>query len=154
MDQYQATQLITISTCIDDLSPEYYPYVLDQLFKIGVNDAWIEPIIMKKGRPGIKLEVLCAEEKKLAVSEVIFKETSSIGLKVSHVQRIELKRKEFKIEFDRYKIRVKVSFLSDGSISTIKPEASDCQEVASALNLPLKEVSQSTISKALEKVQS
>lgn len=152
MQQYQATQLITISSCIDDLSPEIYPYVLERLIELGVNDAWIVPIIMKKGRPGIKLEVLCTAEKKQKVLTLIFQETSSIGVRVSQVERVELKRSEVCVSVDGADIRVKLAYLPDGSISNIKPELEDCRKVAINLGLPLSEVCARALKCAAEKI--
>lgn len=142
MDKYQAKQLITISCCIDDLNPELYPYVIDLLINSGANDAWLVPIIMKKGRPAVKLEVLAEVGKKDELVEIIFTETSTLGVRIQPHERLELMREERVLTVEGEKIRVKLAYLDTGKVVNIKPEFDNCQVAANRLGVPLKEFMQ------------
>lgn len=138
MQQYQAKELITISCCLDDLNPELYPQLIEDLVRKGANDAWLVPIIMKKGRPGIKLEVLCDLDTKNLILDEIFKSTTTLGVRISLVNRIELERKEINFEIDGFKIRAKAAYLPDGSLVNLKAEYEDCKSYAENRNISLK----------------
>ena len=147
MDSYQAQILMTISCCIDDMSPELLPPVLDSLLANGAKDAFLSPIIMKKGRPGVKLEVLCEESKKDELIRLIFTETSTLGVKIGEVTRIELERREAVLDLKGESIRVKLAYLADQTLANVKPEFEDCLKASRKLGIPLKEIMQ-LVSKA------
>lgn len=85
-------EVILLETNIDDMDPRVYPYVTELLLKAGAKDAWLTQIIMKKGRPGITLSVLCAPEKEGELSSLIFRETTTLGIRRLPVQRRTLPR--------------------------------------------------------------
>ena len=66
---------------IDDMNPEFYDYITDSLFTAGAKDVYITPIIMKKSRPAVKLSVLCTSDAEARINEVLFRETSTIGVR-------------------------------------------------------------------------
>lgn len=133
--------LFMISTNIDNLNPELYQYVIEKLLQAGANDAWITPILMKKGRNGTSLEVLVSKEYKDSVIDIIFNETSSLGIRIQEVDRLSLKRKNIQVDIGNCKINVKIGLLN-GKVANIGPEYEDCKKAAKKLNLPLKEIYQ------------
>ena len=90
--------MLLVQTNIDDMNPEIFGYVQELLFAAGAADVWLQPIQMKKNRPGIMLSVLCAVEREDAVSAILLRETSTLGVRVSRVARHEAQREVF--EFD------------------------------------------------------
>ena len=134
---------------IDDLNPELFPYVLDRLFAAGARDAWITPIVMKKGRPAQCLSVLCEKQLHSAIAEVLFVETTTLGLRTSEVQREELSRENRTVETEFGTIRIKVGFASAGVVANAAPEYEDCRQVAEKQGVALKVVYQAAM-KAFE----
>lgn len=83
---------IQIETNIDNMNPEYYSDLLEGLLALGANDAWLAPIIMKKGRPAITLSVLCTKQLLTEVARFIFTHTTSIGIRYTVYDRITCER--------------------------------------------------------------
>ena len=83
-----------IETNIDDMNPEFYNYVMDQLFKVGAVDVFFAPISMKKNRPGILLSVITSTEYFDSVVQVLLEETSTLGVRHYDVDRVVLPRKQ------------------------------------------------------------
>lgn len=111
-----SNDIIVIETNIDDMNSEYLGIEFqEKLLKTGAIDFWFTQIIMKKGRPGLKLSVLCNQNKFKEVVQFIFKFTSTIGLRYYNVNRIELKRKTDELETEYGRFRIKTSTLSDGT---------------------------------------
>ncbi|MEW6419528.1 MAG: nickel pincer cofactor biosynthesis protein LarC [Nitrospirota bacterium] len=132
-------KVTVIETNIDDMNPQLYEYVMEQLFKAGALDVYLSQIIMKKGRPGIKLTVLCNEEQREDLMKIVLKETSSIGLRFYETKRRILQREIKTIDTEFGKIKVKFSKLGD-EILKVVPEYEDCKRIAKKLNIPLIEV--------------
>lgn len=124
---------------IDDMNPETYDYVIEKLFSIGVMDAYLTPIIMKKGRPGITLSVLCTDEVEESVIAFILKETTTLGIRKYKVDRTILKRKGSIINTEYGSVRVKTSFYNEEKIKA-KPEYEDIKKIAIEKNLPISKV--------------
>jgi len=130
---------VMIETGIDDMNPEYYEYIFEKLFSSGALDVFLVPVIMKKSRPGIILNVLTTEEKLSIVSEIIFSETTTSGLRINRVQRNKLFREQKKVSTDYGDILVKVNRTAEKTI-TVSPEYEDCKKAAKNKNVPLKAV--------------
>ena len=136
---YEADTSLVIETNIDDMNPQVYDYVIEKLMQQGAQDVYLTPIIMKKGRPAILLSVLTDKAKRDAVLDTIFRETTSIGVRIREVGRMKLVR-EIKEVVTRFgKIRIKVSKLSDETL-TATPEYEDCRKIAEEQQAPLKKV--------------
>ena len=131
--------LLVIETNIDDMNPEIYPYLLERLFELGARDVWLTPILMKKGRPAHTLSVLASPGDQQAIMEKIIEETSTLGVRVSHVMRHEAQRRVEEVETSLGPVRVKLK-LRDGSPVSLAPEYEDCAAIAARSGLPLKEV--------------
>ncbi len=132
------TQYI-LETNIDDMNPELYNYVEERLFETGALDVFRTPIIMKKGRSAIKLSVLVSVEKIEAIEEIIFRETTSIGIRKFRVEKIMLQRETLTLPTKYGDIRVKNSFYQ-GKLVKYKAEYEDCQKAARENHIPIGQV--------------
>jgi uncharacterized protein (TIGR00299 family) protein len=137
--------ITVIETNIDDMNPQVYNYVAEKLFEAGALDVYLTQIIMKKGRPGLKLSVLCTHEKRTELSTLLFRETSSIGIRFYEVQRDILERETRTVTTKLGKINVKVSRLGK-EVVRITPEYEDCRKAAKKHNVSLLEVIESVTS--------
>ena len=128
-----------IDTNIDNMNPEFYPYIIDKLMEAGALDCYLTNIIMKKGRPAIKLTVLAEIKDTDRLCNIIFDETTTLGLRIFEVSRKKLER-EIKTIKTRYgNVRVKVSRLNN-EIKNVSPEYKDCVRIAKSRKIPLKKV--------------
>lgn len=118
-----------IETNIDDMSPELYPYVEEKLLANGALDVNKTSIIMKKGRPATKLTVITKLKNEKNVLDVIFKETTSIGVRKYKVDMIKLKREIIEVETKYGTVRVKNSYY-EGELVKYKAEYEDCKKLA------------------------
>lgn len=132
-------QQYILETNIDDMNPEFYSYLEERLFKIGALDVFNTPIIMKKGRPAIKLSVLVNKTREKDVLEVIFRETTSIGIRKSKVEKIMLNRKFSTVNTKYGDVTIKSSYY-EGELVKYKAEYEDCKKIARENNLPIAQV--------------
>ncbi len=107
--------------------------------------------MMKKGRPATKLSVLIDSTKKDEASDIVLKETSTIGLRFNYVDRIEAKRKTIKVKTSFGTVKVKLAFYNKELIN-IAPEHEDCAKIARAKKVPLKKIYQEALEKASEEL--
>ncbi len=140
-----------IETNIDDSNPQFYEYVVEKLFSEGALDVFLTPVIMKRGRPGIKLTVIAPNETVDALGAIIFAETPSIGIRTYQAERQVLSREIMSIRTDFGPIRVKVA-RQMGAIANLMPEYKDCVTAARSQGVPLKVVWQATVAQALQEV--
>ena len=130
---------LLLETNVDDLDPRLWPGVLQALLATGASDAWLTPILMKKGRPAHTLSVLCGPAEVTAVREVVFRETSTLGLREQVVGKTALARAERTVEVDGRRVRVKLGLLG-GEVVNAMPEWEDVAAAAAALGRPAKQV--------------
>ena len=130
---------VVVQTNIDDLNPELYEYVLERLLESGAQDAWLTPIVMKKGRPAVTVSVLCAAAKEADMRDVLFQETGTLGVRSAPVMKHALGREEVEVQTGNGRITVKIGYL-DGRAVTVAPEFEDCVRVARAAGIPAKDV--------------
>jgi uncharacterized protein (TIGR00299 family) protein len=128
-----------LETNIDDMNPELYGYIEDRLFERGALDVFRTPIIMKKGRSAIKLSILVNEKQAQAVQEVIFLETTSIGMRKFKVEKIMLQREILTLATEYGEIRVKNSYY-EGKPVKYKAEYEDCQKAAARHQVPIADI--------------
>ena len=128
-----------METNIDDMNPEFYDYVMDQLFKVGAVDVFFAPVNMKKNRPGILPSVIACKESFDSVVRILLEETSTLGVRHYDVDRIVLPRKQKLIMTAFGKVRVKIGGF-DKSKQTISPEYEDCRKIALKKEIPVKRV--------------
>jgi uncharacterized protein (DUF111 family) len=134
-----AEQVTVIEATIDDMNPQIYEYVMEKLFKAGARDVYLTQVIMKKGRPGVKITVLSDGELKEILMGIILKETSTTGLRFYEMRRRVLERETKNVDTKFGKIRVKFSKLGDGTRKAT-PEYEDCKRIAEKLDVPLIEI--------------
>lgn len=127
-----------LETQIDDMNPQFYGHVLERLLAAGALDAFLTPVIMKKSRPGVLLTVLAPDAHAGRLSEVIFKETTTIGLRSYPVSRSILPRRETRAETPYGAIRIKV--VRQGNSTRYTPEYEDCHQAARKAGVPLADV--------------
>ncbi|MGB9378080.1 MAG: nickel pincer cofactor biosynthesis protein LarC, partial [Mycobacteriales bacterium] len=128
---------VVLEANIDDLDPRLWPAVLARLLDSGASDAWLTPILMKKGRPAHTLHVLCATADVPAVQSVVFAETSTIGLRQLTVGKYALDRTTATVDVDGHSIRVKLARV-DGAVVNVSVEYDDVVAAAAALGRPVK----------------
>jgi len=132
---------VVLETNVDDLDPRVWPHVLSRLMAAGAADAWLTPILMKKGRPAHTLHVLATTEP-IALQRLramIFAETSAIGLREHPVAKLALPRAETTVDVGGHVVRVKLA-ASGGTVVNAQPEHDDVVAAALALALPVKVV--------------
>lgn len=141
------SELIEVQANLDDMNPQLYGPLVDRLLAAGAIDVTITPTIMKKGRPGIVLAALVPEAGRAAVSEVIFRETTTLGVRYHAVARSELARETHSVETPWGAVEVKIGKL-DGRTVNAMPEFEDVRRLAEAAGRPVKEVWQAAMGAA------
>lgn len=137
--------LVILETNIDDMSGQILGYLYDTLLAAGACDVWATPIYMKKNRPAYQLSVLVAREKQADCARIIFRETTSIGLRVIAVaERLEAARHIASVDTTYGKVRLKVSAWQ-GELVNVSAEYDDCRELAAKNNVPLKQIQQAAL---------
>lgn len=130
-----------IEANIDDSNPQVLAAFFDTAFKLGAQDVFLTPILMKKGRLATKLTVLAEIDKIDSLISAVFKETSSIGVRYFPVERRVLERKIEKVGILGEKVAIKISY-QEGKEVNIQPEFSDCLRLAKKSDLSVKEIMQ------------
>lgn len=130
---------LVLEANIDDMTPELAPWVLERLLAAGAADVWYTPIHMKKGRPGLTLSVLCPPGRDAAVRSVLWRETSTLGVRGVPVRKWMLERRFIEVRVADGSVRVKLG-LDAGHIVNVAPEYEDCARLATASGVPLKDV--------------
>jgi uncharacterized protein (TIGR00299 family) protein len=130
----EATTVSVIEANIDDTSPQVLGYALDKLMQVGALDASIEAIQMKKGRPGSLLRVIAKPEDQERLAQVMFAETTTLGLRIYSAERRVQEREIVQVSTPWGPVRVKIS--AQGAA----PEYEDCRRIAEEKNVPLKDV--------------
>jgi uncharacterized protein (TIGR00299 family) protein len=130
---------VMLETNIDDLNPEVYPYVMEQLFKSGALDVFLTPIQMKKNRPGTMLQVLAGSKDVPRLRKIIFEETTTLGIRQHSIERWALERESREILTPYGIVRVKIAQLGGGK-SKVAPEFEDCRKLAVIHEVPIREV--------------
>jgi hypothetical protein len=134
-----AEEAVLLECNVDDLDPRVWPAVLSRLLDAGAADAWLTPILMKKGRPAHTLSVLVCAPAVPTVRTVVFRETSSIGLREATVTKRALTRATQTVSVDGCVVRVKTARLG-GMVVNAQPEYDDVAAAAATLNRPVKAV--------------
>ena len=139
VEDVESEKAYMLECYIDDMNPEWYTHVSNLLFEAGAAEVFTTPVVMKKSRPGHLLSVLCSGEKLTVVKELLFIETSSIGLREYAVQKQMLRREMVKVSTKYGEVEVKRSFYK-GRIVNEKPEFDSCSNLASQAGVNLEEI--------------
>jgi hypothetical protein len=136
-----ATQAIAvIETVIDDSNPQVLAYVSERLLEAGAWDVYRVAVQMKKGRTGVQLTVLCRPDLVAALQDLLFRETTTIGLRWRLENKVALARDFFELETAWGKVRIKIARWPNGKIANAAPEYEDCRKIATEHSVPLKRV--------------
>jgi len=141
---WEQEEMLVIETNIDDMNPEFYDYVVDRLFAADARDVFLSAIQMKKNRPGTLLRIIAEPSKKEELARILFRETSTIGIRYHSVNRMILKRSARTVKTRFGTVRVKVIDEPDGT-KRATPEYDDLKRIAAARNVPLKLVHDETV---------
>ena len=133
-----------METALDDLSPQVLAYVAETALAQGALDAMLTPVIMKKGRPGTLLTVLCNPADSAALERLILTETSTLGVRIRQEKRTCLERRQLPVATEYGEIRIKVGTLG-GETMNAAPEYEDCRAAAAKHHVAIKQVQQSAI---------
>jgi hypothetical protein len=126
---------------LDDLNPQVFGYVMDRLFEEGALDAFGMPVQMKKNRPGILLTVLCKPEHAGKLTQLIFAETTTLGVRRRDETRHALARRWENVSTPWGQVRIKIASMN-GHVTNYAPEYEDCRRIAAEHHVPLKTVMQ------------
>jgi len=136
---YDVDEVMLLETTIDDMNPQIYEYLIEKLLQAGALDVYLIPMMMKKSRPAHILSIVTRVEDLDAIKRLVFKETTTLGIRGSKVTRSILKREIREVELPYGKVRVKISG-DKNSVINITPEYEDCKRIAMETGLPLKEI--------------
>jgi uncharacterized protein (TIGR00299 family) protein len=132
-------EVIVMETNLDDMDPRVFGYVAERLLEAGALDAWLTQVVMKKGRPGVKLSVLARRERQERLQDIIFRETTTLGVRMWSAGRVTLGRRIRKVKTRYGAVRLKEAIL-DGTVLRSVPEYEDCKRAARKHGVPLQEV--------------
>jgi uncharacterized protein (TIGR00299 family) protein len=136
--EFTSEDILTVETNIDDMNPQLYPFLIEELLQAGAHDAYLIPIIMKKGRPGILLSVMTGKKELESVVTIIYRQTTTIGLRIQHIGRRKLPRDSMTVQTSLGTIRAKL-VIRDGK-NVVTPEFEECKRIARETGRPLLDI--------------
>lgn len=137
--EHEDSGMIKMEVNLDDIPGEWLGYVMDLLFEEGANDVFYTPIYMKKNRPGTMLQLLCAREKADVMKDILFRETTTLGIRYYPLTVHRLERVFEKVQTEWGPVTVKKG-LYNGEVVQWAPEYEDCKQIANSIGIPLKQV--------------
>lgn len=133
-------QIVTVlETNLDDMNPQIYGYIAEQAFAAGALDVYATAVQMKKGRPGVLLTLLCEPQQADGLAALLFRETTTLGVRSYEARRRVLARETVTVETALGRVRMKLARLN-GSVLNAAPEYEDCRRIAAERGVPLKQV--------------
>ena len=144
-DASAAEPIAVIETVIDDSNPQLLAYVSELLLASGAWDVYRVAVQMKKGRTGVQITVLCRPDLLSALRQILFRETTTIGLRWRIENKSSLRRESVPVSTPWGHVRIKVARWPSGQVANASPEYEDCRALAAAHSIPLKQVMQQAI---------
>ena len=132
-------QMLKMEVNLDDISGEILGYLMDVLIESGANDVYYTPIYMKKNRPGILLQLLCSKENLSKMKQILFKETTTLGVRYYPLTVHRAERRFRKVSTEWGMVTVKEG-IYEGQVIQSSPEFEECKKIAEDHNMPLKKV--------------
>lgn len=129
-----------IETVIDDSTPQLLAYVSELLLEAGAWDVYRAPVQMKKGRTGVAITVLCRPDRAPALQQILFRETTTIGLRWRLENKVALAREFVQVQTQWGQVGIKIARLPSGIAANASPEYEDCRKLAAQHSVPLKQV--------------
>ena len=148
-DSGPARSVVVVETEIDDMNPQIFGPLIDQLMAAGALDVFYTPIQMKKNRPGTLLSIVACPEHRVQLTSIVFRETTSIGVRYTEMQRECLDRETVEVVTPLGRVKIKVA-LRDGEILNASPEFEDCARLAAQSGRPVKDVHAAAIKAFLD----
>ncbi len=145
-------EAVVIETDIDDMNPQLLPHVQELLFQQGAQDVSWHSLHMKKNRPGVRLYVMSPPEHVDALCETVFRETTTLGVRINAVEKRRLERKMMEVEIPQGRVRVKVGLWQE-RVMNLAPEYEDCVRLARQSNVPVKEIMRLSLESAHRKLK-
>ncbi|MCF8011437.1 MAG: nickel pincer cofactor biosynthesis protein LarC [Clostridiales bacterium] len=144
------TEEIYILECnIDDMNPEFFPYLQEKLLNAGALDVYFQNILMKKGRPGIQIKLLCFYNNKESLQQILFNESTTLGIRCRKETRKILSRKLINIPTIYGNIRLKTGYMPENNNAVqTTPEYEDCKAAAQKYNLPISKIYREVLEKS------
>jgi len=139
VDKQRSETVVVLESNLDDMSPELLGYLMDSLFDAGAKDVSFSHIQMKKNRPGVQLQVVGQPEDKERLTSVIFRESTTLGVRISYSQRAVLQRAELTVDSPWGRMKVKKVINQDGG-TVLLPEYEECRKIARENSLALRDV--------------
>lgn len=139
-----AMRVRVLSCEIDDMNPQIFGAVMDRLYAAGALEVFYAPVQMKKNRPGTLLTIVCRPEQQAALSDLVFRETTTIGLRVQDMERLCLDRSFVEVETPYGAVRVKVARRGEAVLNA-QPEFEDLVRLATTHDVPVKQVQAAAI---------
>jgi uncharacterized protein (DUF111 family) len=141
----QQETISILETQLDDLNPQAIGYLFDKLFQAGAVDVFTTAIGMKKSRPGILLTVICHPEKVVLCQNIIFQETTTLGIRLIQQTRTILERQVCPVKTPYGSVSIKIAYAPNGKPLNIQPEFEDCAQLAQQWNQPWQTIHHSAI---------
>lgn len=139
-EEASAERIAILETVIDDSTPQVLAYVSERLLEAGAWDVYRIPVQMKKGRTGMQVTVLCAPDRVARLREMLFRETTTIGVHWRIEDKMALRREFAEVQTGWGAVRMKVARLASGAEANAAPEYEDCRRIAAEHDVPLKQV--------------
>ena len=137
-DPVEEEEILVVETNIDDMNPQVYPFIIEELLNAGAHDAYLVPIIMKKGRPGVLLSAMVASSRLERIAELIYRHTTTIGLRIQAVGRRKLPRRLIRVATSLGQVNAKV--VERNGVGVATPEFEECKRIARETGRPLPEI--------------
>ena len=147
LKNYEQDKVSLIQANIDDMNPQICGYLFEKLFEGGALDVWFIPIQMKKNRPAVCLSVLAKKRDIDNLCDIIFSESTTIGVRISEVKRKKLSRETKTIKTKYGKVEIKIGRVGK-VIKNISPSYDDCRKLAKKLNIPFKDIYEEAVKQA------
>lgn len=138
-DNNRGHEAVMLECNIDDMNPEFYEYISGKLFEAGASDVFITSVLMKKGRPGTVLNVIAEKGLTDRLSEILFRESTTLGIRTFSFTKETLSREFHEYETPYGKVKFKHSYYRGNEVS-VKPEYDDCIRIAKETGRPLREI--------------
>ena len=142
----EAQNLLLLETNIDDLSAQILGFLMERVFELGALDCWFTPIQMKKNRPATLVSILCEKDKREVLTELLYTETSTLGVRIKQIERECLPREIIKVETEFGTVDVKIAKYKE-KIVNAKPEYDQIREIAVKSKIPLREIERKILEK-------
>lgn len=147
-----ASPLVELTTDIDDSTPETVGYLFGRILSAGALDCTAAQILMKKGRPGYRITVLCTNRESENLKRILFRETSTFGIRETPAVRSKLKRESVSVTLSSGTVSCSIGYL-DNEIVTVSPEYEDCRKIGERSGIPLKNIYAEAAAKAEELIK-